>query len=229
MNARMALHLGLASTVLMAIGIACSAPDPGQVTYTQRIDPNNQGGGGGTPGVDGGSTTGGGTDGGGGGGSKDAGGSGGTGAFAGAASYSKGTTNGNLAAKGQAGHSALPGAAGTNKDPTGLNCMDSKCHGPGGTGSPWGFAGTAYLNATTAAGAGAEIRVIGADGKEFDSVYTDAQGNFWSGNGAAAFPSGASAGARDSNAHANTMLAATNGCNNTAACHLSGANPMLHP
>ena len=225
MNARSALHLGLASTFLMAIGIACSAPDPGQVTYTQRIDPSTGGGGGGgNPAVDGGGGGGGGTDSGGGGGGMDSGGGGGTGAWAGAPAYAKGTTNGAIEAVGQAGHAAIN----ATKDPSGMNCMASTCHGAGGTGSPWGFAGTAYISAGTPVAGGVEIRVIGSNGTQFDSVYTDSKGNFWSGNGAAGFPAGAAAGARDGKT-VRSMPNATLQCNNTAACHLGGANPMMHP
>jgi hypothetical protein len=237
MNFRTVSKIALATGGLMAAVFACSAPDPGQVIFTPRTDNATGGTGTGTNnqgnGTDGGSSGGGtdsGTTGGGGGEGGAEGGGATLTAFTGDTYNAAGTpSSGN--AKDVATHQTAKTSGGMTipgGDPKGMNCMDSACHGTGGAGSPWAFAGTAYTAAGTTAPMGTEIRLVDKTGKEVDHVYTDVSGNFYS-NSQNTVATDNLAGCRNAT-KTNQMVSKTvaAGCNATG-CHAAGANPMMAP
>src|SRR5262249_30734217 len=156
-----------AGVVVMAT--ACSAPDPGQVTFSERQhgsgdttsggssgDTSSSGmasssGASGTSGTDGGTS---GTS-----------GSMVIDAFTPAPAYAAGAANGT------SNNASHPNG---NQNPAGNNCLD--CHKNGGAGTPWVFAGTVYKDVAGAAavGAGIEVRMVDSTGNEQAKVYTDA-------------------------------------------------------
>lgn len=193
---------------------ACSAPDPWQVTFSER--PKSQSdftsGGPTTPVGDGGGSSSGeaGT-------GTDAGSSSGATitAFTGAAAFNAaGTANGD---------SLRPADHPNAGNPAGVNCMD--CHSAAGAASAkFAFAGTVYNSAAgTAPIKGAEVRLVDAKGKELALIYSDAQGNFWS--DIASVPGGSHVGARNATIKKEmvTALGTTDtGCQK-AGCHVTGA------
>lgn len=154
MKRRSAYFLGfLAISLVGGIVAACSAPDPGEVTFS--INPAKL--------KDGGGAT---FDSGGGGG-----GEGGTGpdtAFSGAPGYQPGSG----AATDRDEHMARFGS----KDPAGHNCLD--CHGKGGdAGTTFTYGGTVY-GADGGPASNVEIRVKEPDGT-FAATYSNTEGNFY--------------------------------------------------
>lgn len=213
MNYRMAL---------LAIGLigggifSCVAPDPGELSFSERkaqpgVDPASSSGASGSstsssssssssssgnPPPDGGSTSGGVVT-----------------AFAGAKAYdTAGAANG----------TSNNGAHGANQNPAGRACLDSGCHGPGGT-VKWGIAGT-IVNAGNPVKK-AEVRLVDGTGKELALIYTDDNGNFWADTIVDGVPLGAKVGVRDAT---NTQLmsgsvAGADANCNRAGCHVTGS------
>lgn len=151
------LVLAVLGAAALGSTAACSGPDPGAITFSERPGAGapDQSSGGVPPGE--------GADGGGGG---DGGGDSifGTSAFA----WEDPGLNAN---------EQNPDAHGG--DVEGKDCRASGCHGDDGA-KKWAFAGTVYAAAKDGPTvAKAEVRVIKADGTEFGRAYTDANGNFW--------------------------------------------------
>jgi hypothetical protein len=159
---------GVATILLVAglgtaVMLACSAPDPGEIQYGERVyAPNgapgaSSSGGGGSSSSNGGASS----------GSSSSGAAAGD-AFTGAAAYSATTPAPNNApAKGKnAAH------AGAGPDPAGQSCLP--CH------AGFNFGGTVYGEAAgTTRVAAAEVRLVDATGKQVSLVSTDADGNVW--------------------------------------------------
>ncbi len=218
---------------------ACSAPDPGAVSFSTRGGSASGDPGGGSSGgtSSGGTSSGGvGDDGGGGGGDDGGGGGGPPNAFTGAPGFVAGKTGG---ATDNASHAAsfTSNDPGNPNNPLGQNCLD--CHKAGGAaaGAPFVVGGTVYTSAAATAGVGAgfEVRVRFPDGTAM-STYTDKLGNFYlktTDTGAKPLVQNALAGARDGMGDVSTM--STNlagpgnaGCNQ-ANCHKKGsATGVIH-
>ena len=109
----------------------------------------------------------------------------------------------------------------------GRNCADTGCHVAGGAAASklWVFSGTVY----SAAQGGtvvpkAEVRVVGPDGAEIGSAYTDANGNFWLEKDGTTIPAGSKVGVRREGGMPRAMATALQpddrGCSaNRANCH----------
>lgn len=228
MDFRAVLVIAVTGAAAVA-GSSCSAPDPATVNFEARpkdeiigADASSGGssgsgeGGAGEAGVDGGME-----------------GGGPITAFSGASAYDSATagmTTGSV----NANHT-FGGA--TPMNPTTQDCLT--CHKTGGTGNPWGFAGSLFQAADGKAAftTHAEIRIVDATGKLVGSTYSDEAGNFWLDAAALsqAIPNGAMVGVRDATKtkYMATKLtgAATDGsCNNTTAnCHNPGATAGGRP
>lgn len=184
---------------------ACSGPDPGQVTFTER--PRGAGGeltSGGASGatVEGGTGEGG----------SDGGGEGGV-----AADPVFGTST---FVAGQPGRAAPAKAANPahNGDASGKDCIVAGCHQGG-----WAFGGTLYSDAAGTTGvAGAEVRISAADGTEFAKTFSDADGNFWI-DYVAPIPANSRVGVRTADGKkmnmAGTIGAGQAGCSQAGTCH----------
>jgi hypothetical protein len=127
-------------------------------------------------------------------------------------------------------NTANPAHAGTVE---GKNCMTATtCHGPDGP-KPWVFAGTLYSSvAGTTTVAKGQIRVLGPDGAEIGTTYTDANGNFWLDKAAATVPAGSTVGVRKEGGTAPRQMASKlqttdNGCNKGGTCHV-GQTPKVY-
>ena len=220
-----------AITVVLGIGLgcgvwssACSAPDPGAVTFVPRsttvgtgsssgAGTSSSGGvsssssSGGSSSGDGGSSSSGGTDAG-----KDTGVSA-PNAFTGAPAYQQGTA---LQSSNQGGHNNQ--FNGTN-NPDGQNCFN--CHKNGGP-SPAMVMGGGAVNAT----ASIEVRVVDAKtGTQVADAYTDELGNFYVNgnplNGTFAV------GVRDGQKTSLMVGAITSGaCNQGGTCHGGTQGPI---
>ena len=187
---------------------SCYAPDPGEVTFSERPrtesssgvassgGPSSSSSSGGSSGGDGGSSSGG---------------------EAGAPDPVFGMS---AFAPGNPGQNAN-GASATHPGGTveGVNCFTAGCHLD--TGPKWGFAGTVYETINGGATVkNAEVRVSDAQGKLFASVYTDDNGNFW--YEGAKPPANARAGVRNATAKMNMVAVVAGeagGACNSAACH----------
>lgn len=159
----------------LASATACSGPDPGAINFAERQTQGT----GDTSGSSGTSGTGG-TDGGG-------GGEGGA-----AVDPVFGNTPFNYVDPGVAANDANAAHAGTVE---GKDCIVAGCHLEGGR--PWVFGGTVY----SAAQGGevvtkAEIRIVGPNGAEVGTTYTDANGNFWLEKDGTTIPAGSKVGVR---------------------------------
>ena len=146
-----------------ATAAACDAPDPGEITFTERqtADPTSSSSGGSSSGGSSGATT-------------DGGGSSGTDAakdpvFSVAFSPGNPGQNANDVAEHPAAEKPLEGK----------NCFKAGgCHAENN--HKWGFAGTVYSAITGGTPVkNAQVVVANPDGTQFASVYTDDQGNFW--------------------------------------------------
>ena len=190
----------------------CTSPDPGAVVFAPREGSGGNGAGGGN---------------GGGGGAGDGGGGGGVGA---AADTVFGTTAFAYTDPGRTANTASAQHQGTV---VGKDCSQSTCHGTGGAGPTWTFAGTLYAAGGQTTIAKGEVKVIGPDKTtEVGSAFTDADGNFWYEGGA--LPAGSIVAVRAEGIptimHMATPLAATNGgCSSaTANCHGTTAQGPVH-
>lgn len=205
------LTLALGGAVIAA---ACSGPDPGAITFSERqrgISSGDTGSSGSSGTGDGGASDGGssGTDGGSSGGPVNA--------FTGAPAYAQPAST----------DPSDNAAHGGDGNPAGQDCMG--CHGPnGGAGNKWGIGGTVYTNGMGAAPvANAEIRIVDPTGKEIAKTYSNADGNFWVDAAAIAggIPNGSKVGVRNA---ARTRLMSTaltgnddGGCQK-GGCHVQG-------
>ncbi len=222
MDYRGVLLVGLVGgAAIFGATTSCSAPDPGQITFSER--PRGSGGeltSGGTTsgGTDGGSsgTTSGGTDGGG----TDGGSSGA------AADPVFGTT---AFAAGSTGQGAPAKAANPahNGDSSGKDCMVAGCHL-----NQWGFGGTLYTDAAgTARVAGAEVRISRPDGTVFQSTFSDVDGNFWIQGLGMPIPANSRVGVRTAAGLKMNMAGAIGagqaGCNQAGTCHGATAGKVF--
>lgn len=114
----------------------------------------------------------------------------------------------------------------------GKNCIATGCHGPGSS-RPWVFAGTLYSSSagTTTAVKG-QIRVLGPDGTEVGTTYTDANGNFWLEKAGTTVPAGSTVGARKegggpTRAMQTKLQTTDNGCSKGGTCH-GGQTPKVY-
>lgn len=201
------LIVACAAASTLGLTLSCNAPDPGEITFSERQSS--------TPAPPSGSSSSGND--GGGSSSGDGGGSSGgpVTAFSNAPAYA----------------APQPGASSANPNHLdgnpGVNCMD--CHKAGGTAAnePWGIAGTIYAAPTGAAiVAQAEVRLVDSTGKQLASVYTDPVGNFWSDPITGGIPAGSKVGVRNGTS---TKLMGTplngdlDGACQRAGCHATGA------
>lgn len=192
-----------------AAGSACEAPDPGEVTFSERSKTESASGSSGvSPTDDGGSSSSsGGADGGGEGGAPD-------------------PVFGNEAfAPGNPGQNANGATATHGGTVEGKACMIAGCHLD--TGPKWGFGGTVYtaLNGGTTV-KNAEVRVTGPDGKTFGSAYTDDNGNFWFDGAGAKPPANSRVGVRNATKSmimTGTVAGDTGADCNSAGCHGAAA------
>lgn len=141
---------------------ACEAPDPGEITFSERqTDPGGSSSGGGSSGSGSAPTD---------------GGSSGT-TEAGGVDPVFGTTNFQPGNPGQNANAVESHAAEVPLE--GKNCFKAGgCHAENT--KKWGFAGTVYGAITGGATVkNAEVRVTGPDGTPIGSAYTDDNGNFW--------------------------------------------------
>lgn len=204
MDCRGVLLIGL--TIASAIGVSCTAPDPGELTFSERRPTGL------TEGSSGSAPT-------------DAGGGGTTDA-------APAPTEGGAPSDPVFGTSAFtPGTAAQTANGAsaqhagnveGKDCAQGACHGAGGAGPTWGFGGTVKTAATGgAAVAGAEVRVTGSNGVEYGKTYTDTNGNFWY-ESATPILAGSRVGIRNATKSALMAGAPAANCNGTT-CHGTGA------
>jgi hypothetical protein len=182
---------------------ACSGPDPGAITFSERP---------GIPGEPQGSTS-----------------SGSTGGTSGGTS---GTSSGDPAPGNDFFKEPFayqdPGVAANNANAAhggtveGKDCVVAGCHLGGA--APWLFGGTVYSAAANGQTvAKAEVRIVGPDGTEVGKAYTDANGNFWmeAGDGKT-IPANSKVGVRREGG--GTKLMATPISNADAGCTANRAN-----
>jgi hypothetical protein len=212
MDVRSVVLVGMVSGAgLVGLTSACSGPDPGEITFHERVR--------GSTGVD---VTGGGTSG----ATPEAG------ATSGGGLGSSGTSGGGAPSAGDPVFGTTTFAAGNpgrgapakaangahQGDASGKNCIVAGCHQGG-----WAFGGTLYTDAAgTARVAGAEIRVANPDGSEFAKTFSDADGNFWT-SFVTPIPANSRVGVRTADGKKLTMVGAISagqaGCNQAGACH----------
>jgi hypothetical protein len=201
----------------VASSTACTAPDPGAITFAEResqgtSEPQGSSGTSGTSGT-----------------AADGGGGADTGA---PPDPIFGTTPFAYVDPGVAANGANDAHGGTVE---GKDCREG-CHVEGGVAAakPWVYGGTVY----TAAQGGqtvpkAEIKVVGPNGEDIGSTYTDANGNFWLEKDGTTIPAGSKVGVRKEGGR--TMFMATplqpgdSGCNaNRANCHGTPATGKVY-
>jgi len=205
---------------VVASATACSAPDPGAISFSERpgggTSDTASGKQGGTPG---GTTSGGPTTDGG--GTTEAGGTTSDPIF--------GTST---FAWEDPGVTANNANAAHNNTVEGKNCIQAGCHLGGA--KPWAFGGTVYSAAQNGQTVPkAEVRIVKPDGTEYGHAYTDANGNFWL-EMATPFPDGSKVGVRKeggtSAGHMATLLKPdSNGCSATGTCHGGGTGKVWAP
>ena len=186
---------------------ACSAPDPGEVTFVER--PRGTSGdlssGGPGPTVEGGAGEGGATD------------AGTEGGSSGAVDPVFGTTTFTAGQPGRGAPAKAANAAHAG-DSSGKDCIVAGCHQGG-----WAFGGTLYTDgAGTARVAAAEIRITGPDGKEYAKTFSDVDGNFWI-DYVAPIPANSRVGVRTADGKKINMSGSVGagqaGCNQAGTCH----------
>jgi membrane protein implicated in regulation of membrane protease activity len=171
------LTCAVVGATVLGASTACSGPDPGAITFSERPGQSTE-----PQGTRG-----------------DAGTSGG------ASGTSDGGTTTDPAVlaffKNEPFAYQDPGLAANNADAAhggtveGKNCIVAGCHLDGGR--KWLFGGTVYTapkDGQTVAKA--EVRVVGPDGTEIGRAYTDANGNFWLEAGEKTIPAGSKVGVR---------------------------------
>ncbi len=208
---------------VVAMATACSSPDPGQVTFSER-----QHGTGDTASGSSGATSGGTSSGGSSGASSggSSGTSGSDGGSSGAADPFFGTETFQTGQPGSVDSTA--GAGHMNATATGATGVDcANCHKAGGSAaaSIWTAAGTVYTTkaGTTPVGEGVEVRINDAAGKKLASVYTDKAGNFAFNNAAlATLPGTAHVATRNATTKGVMAGNPAGGCNAGGTCHGAG-------
>lgn len=122
-----------------------------------------------------------------------------------------------------------PGVSANNAAPEhagiveGKDCIVTGCHLDGA--KVWVFAGTLY--STAAAGATVakgEVKVVGPNGADIGSAYTDANGNFWLERAGTTIPNGSKVGVRKEGGGAPKLMATglqptDRGCSKGGTCH----------
>lgn len=197
----------VSGAALVGATSACSGPDPGQITFSERPKGTTDITSGGSGQIlDGGDPDGGGgTD-----ASKEGGSSSGDPVF-GTTTFALGALGRGAPAKGNPNHAAF-----TMSNPAGQDCIT--CHA-----GDWAFAGTLFTDkASTTPVAGAEIRVAKPDGTLFASAYSDADGNFWIETQSTAIPNGSRVGVRNGTlkeSMVGTIGAGQAGCSQGTTCH----------
>jgi hypothetical protein len=193
---------------------ACSGPDPGAITFSERPSEASGTSSSGTT-SSGGSSSSSGAD------------SGGT------SDTIFGTTPFAYQDPGVEANTANTAHGGTVE---GRNCTDgSACHGDGSP-KPWVFGGTVYSAATNGTTVPkAEIKVVGPDGADIGTTYTDKNGNFWFEKPGTTIPAGSKVGVRKEGgtprAMATLLQPADSGCSaNRANCHgTAGTGKVFAP
>lgn len=196
----------------LAATASCSAPDPGEVTFSERRSGSSgdTASGGASPAPSSSSTTDG----------------GGTTTPQGDPVFGTTTFTAGTPSTGAPANAASANHAGSVE---GKDCFQSGCHGSAGP--AWAFGATVYSAATGGPTvSGAEVRVTGPDGTEYAHAYTDENGNVWidkplSGD----IPANSRAGVRNGTS-VKTMVGTIGGasgaaCNNVA-CHGSAAQKL---
>ena len=190
----------------LASTTACSGPDPGAISFSER---ESTGSGETSSGTSGSNGTSSGT-------ASDSGTSGA------APDPIFGTTPFAYQDPGVQANGANAAHAGTVE---GKNCTDgAACHGDGSP-KPWVFGGTVYTAAQNGATVPkAEIKVLGPDNAEIGTTYTDQNGNFWFEKPGTTIPAGSKVGVRKEGgtprAMATPLQPADSGCSaNRANCH----------
>jgi hypothetical protein len=113
------------------------------------------------------------------------------------------------------------------------DCMVAGCHADGNR--VWVFGGTLYTaadGATTVAKG--EIKIVGPNGAEVGTTYTDADGNFWLDKAGTTIPAGSMVAVRrEGGAGSKRMLTALqptdNGCSKAGTCHGGSAGKVFAP
>ena len=191
----------------LASSTACSGPDPGAITFAERQsqstgDPQGSSGASGTGGTSGTAADGGGGD------------------TGGPVDPVFGTTPFAYIDPGVTANNANDAHGGTVE---GKDCIVAGCHLEGA--KPWVFGGTVYSTAQGGATVPkAEIKIVGPDGAEVGTTYTDANGNFWLEKAGTTIPAGSRVGVRKEGGKAHLMATplqpADSGCSaNRANCH----------
>jgi hypothetical protein len=199
---------------------ACSAPDPQAITFSERP---------GSPGEPQGTSS---------------GGSSSTSSSSGATSSSGGKA-GDSGAPADAifgtapikwqdpGIAANAANAAHNNTVEGKDCVQGGCHLGGA--KAWLFGGTIYSAAQGGATVGkAQIKIVGPDGAEVGSAYTDANGNFWMEAQGKTIPPNSKVGVRREGGTGTKMMATPlsntdAGCNaNRANCHGTAATGKVY-
>lgn len=190
-----------------AVASACEAPDPGEITFSERSRTESSSGASGqssssTSGSSGSTSSGG--DGGGEGGAVD-------------------PVFGNSAfAPGTPGQNANGAAGDHGNNVEGRDCIVAGCHLDRAN-VKWGFGGTVYSTINGGATVkNAEVRVTGPDGKTFGSVYSDDNGNFWFEGGGVRPPANSRVGVR--NATKAKLMTGTVAGDSGAACSSTGCH-----
>jgi hypothetical protein len=201
---------------------ACSSPDPGQVTFSERQHGSGDtASGGGSSGdqSSGGTSSGGSSGASGTSGGTDGGSSGMPDPFFGTDAFQPGMTGSHDSTAGS-GHmgAGSPGA-------TGIDC--TTCHKAGGSAAAdiWTACGTVYTTkaGTTPVGEGVEVRINDSTGKKVASAYTDASGNFaFDATTLPTFPAGGKVGVRNAKS-SNVMQTNPTGACNSTGCHNQGS------
>lgn len=205
MNYRDVLLIGaMVGAGALGSATACSGPDPGAITFSERpgagpAEPST------SSSSSGGSTSSGGP------GATDAGGDAGGDLIFGTTAF-QWVDPGITANNADVAH---------NNNVEGKDCIVAGCHLDNL--KKWAFAGTVYSAATGGAVVPkAEVRVVKPDGTEYGHAYTDANGNFWLEN-ATPIPAGSKVGVRKEGgqkAMATTLVGPTDGsCGRVTGCH----------
>lgn len=192
---------------------ACDAPDPGEITFSERSKTESSSGSSGqassssgasstsssgTPGTDGG------------------------GSSSGEAGAADPVFGNSAFAAGNPGQNANGANAAHAGNVEGKNCIQAGCHLDAAN-AKWGFGGTVYTKATGGTTVkNAEVRVTGPDGKTFGMAYTDDNGNFWFDGAGAKPPANSRVGVRDATKKkvmTGTVAGDPGAACNAPACH----------
>jgi len=196
--------LCLASVLSGAVVIACSGPDPGEITFKDRKPTSGSTSSGATSSSSSSSSSGG-----------DGGaGEGGTTSLIFPDAFPTTPPTAKQVASAVAGHA---GKFGGGNNPAGVDC--TTCHKTGGTAPQFVCAGTAYADSAGAAPlAGAQVRIVDSTGKKLAETATDKDGNFYC-DEPATIAAGSKVGIRTSTKSGEMQTAIASGSCSTSACH----------